>query len=117
MGKMTKAFVLAVLVLCLCASLAAAARLPKVTMLSTRTCPACVQMTKVLKQIDAQYAGRLATQHVYLEESPELVEKYNIRYVPVLIFVDGKGQEVAQEVGYHSLEQVLSVFKKHGVKI
>ena len=116
MKRMTKAFVFA-LILALCAGPALAARLPKLTMLSTKTCPACVQMAKVLKQIDSKYAGRLATQHIYLEDRPELIEQYKIRYVPMLLFVDGNGQEVAQEVGYRSLDEVLSVFKKHNVKI
>ena len=94
-----------------------AAKLPTLKMLSTRSCPACVQMNKVLKRIDRDYSGRLATQHVYLEEHEDVAEKYNVRYVPTLIFIDAKGHEFAQKVGYLSLEEVLAVFKKHGIKI
>ena len=34
-------------------------------------------MSKVLDEIDAKYAGKLATEHVYLEEHPEAAEQHN----------------------------------------
>ena len=99
----------------LCSS--AFAAVPSVTMLSTKSCPACTQMAKVLEQIDSEYKGRIATSHIYLEDKPELAEKYNVRYVPMLIFKDADGKERAREVGYRSVEQVLAVFENNGVKI
>ena len=74
-------------------------------------------MAKVLEQIDSEYKGRIATSHIYLEDKPELAEKYNVRYVPMLIFKDADGKERAREVGYRSVEQVLAVFENNGVKI
>ena len=103
-----------VLVLSVCAYGAA---LPSVTMLSTKTCPACEQMAKVLKSIDAQYSGKLSTAHIYLEDNPEIAQKYKVRYVPTLLFRDASGKIVAQEVGYRSLDGVLEVFRKAGVKL
>ena len=98
---------------CSCAS----AALPSVTMLSTKTCPACVQMEKVMTEIDSKYSGRISTSRIYLEDKPELAKQYNIRYVPTLLFKDSKGKVVAQEIGYKSLDAVLEVFKKAGVKL
>ena len=104
---------LLVMAVCSCAS----AALPSVTMLSTKTCPACTQMEKVMKEIDSQYSGQIATSRIYLEDRPELAKQYNIRYVPTLLFKDAEGQVVAQEIGYKSLDEVLAVFKKCRINI
>ncbi len=110
--KILSAFLL-VSVLCSAAS----AAVPSVTMLSTKTCPACKQMAKVMREIDATYKGKIATAHIYLENNPDIAKKYNIRYVPTLIFRDADGKEIAQEIGYRSLSEVIDVFAKKGVKI
>lgn len=104
------------LVMLLC-SYAGAVSLPSVTMLSTKTCPACEQMEKVLKDINAKYGGKVSTYHFYLEDKPELAKEYNVRYVPMLIFRDASGREKAREVGYRSENDVISIFKKAGINI
>ena len=104
---------LLVMVLCGCAS----AALPSVTMLSTKTCPACAQMEKVMKEIDAKYSGKVSTAHIFLEDNPDIARKYNVRYVPTLLFRDASGKVVAQEVGYKNLDAVVAVFRKAGVKL
>ncbi|MBR1438548.1 MAG: thioredoxin family protein [Synergistaceae bacterium] len=105
-----------VLVMMFC-SVVSAASVPSVTMLSTKTCPACQQMAKVLTEINAKYNGKINTSHIYLEDQPELAKQYNVRYVPMLIFKDASGNEKAREVGYRSLDEVLKVFQKAGIKI
>ena len=103
------------LVMAVCSS--AFAALPSVTMLSTKTCPACAQMEKVMKEIDSKYSGQISTSHIYLEDNPSIAKKYNVRYVPTLLFKDSKGNIVAQEIGYKSLDDVLEAFRKAGIKI
>ena len=109
---MKKLLIALVLVMVLASG--AFAYLPSVTMLSTTTCPACAQMEKVLKQVDAK---KITTSHIFLEENPDIAKKYNVRYVPTLIFRDSAGNEIAQKVGYMSLNDLLNVFKAAGVKI
>ena len=105
--KIVSAFVLVVVM-----SSCAFAALPSVTMLSTKTCPACEQMEKVMKEINSQYSGKISTAHIYLEDNPDIAKKYNVRYVPTLLFKDASGKIVAQEIGYKNLDAVLAVFKK-----
>lgn len=92
-------------------------RIPVLKMLSGEGCPACIEMAKVLDKIDAQYKGRLNTQHIDLADRPDLAKKYKVRYIPTLVFVDTNGQDVKIEVGYRSLDEVLKIFEKAGVKI
>ncbi|MBR1671902.1 MAG: thioredoxin family protein [Fretibacterium sp.] len=118
--KVTKFALLALMVTLLggvLSSPAGAANLPTLKMLSTTTCPACAMMEPVLKDLADKYKGKVATEHVYLEDHPDVAKQYNVRYVPTLIFIDEKGNEVAQEVGYRSLDEVLAVFAQSGVKI
>ena len=109
--------ILAAVVLVMMLSSCASAALPSVTMLSTKTCPACSQMEKVFGEIKAKYSGKITTAHIFLEDNPDIAKKYNVRYVPTLIFRDASGKTVAQEVGYRPLSDVLKVFAKAGVKI
>ena len=95
----------------------APAKLPTLKMLSTTTCPACEMMEPVLKELQSRYKGKVAAEHIYLEEHPDVARKYNVRYVPMLIFSDAKGKEFAKEIGYKSLDEVLAVFARGGVKL
>lgn len=117
MSRIVKIFLLIILAAVLGVPSAEAAKTPTLKMLSTTTCPACKQMSKVLEEIDAKYSGKLATEHINLEDNPDIARRYNVRYVPTLIFVDAQGVEVAQEVGYRTLPQVLDIFRKAGVSI
>ena len=108
--------ILSAILLVMIVSSCACAALPSVTMLSTKTCPACAQMEKVMKEINAKYSKQITTSHIYLEDNPDIAKKYSVRYVPTLLFRDASGKIVAQEVGYKNLDEVFEVFRKAGVK-
>ena len=112
--KIFSSAILVALVL-LISGCAFAENLPSITMLSTKTCPACTQMEKVMKQLRSEYRGKVSTVHVYLEDNPDIAKKYNIRYVPTLIFRDGTGKMIAQQIGYRSLDDVLLTFAESGI--
>ena len=101
----------------LLASPAHAAKLPTLRSLSTTWCPACKMMDEVLNEINSNYKGKLAVEKIDIEKQPDAAKQYNVRYIPTLIFIDANGKEVAQEVGYKSLDEVLAIFRKAGVNI
>ncbi len=68
-----------------------------------------------MKELNAKYSAQISTEHIYLEEKPELAKKYNIRYVPTLLFKDAQGKIVAQEIGYRSVDEIIDVFRKTGI--
>ena len=106
-----KKFLLSLVLIIMSAS-SAFADLPSVTMLSTHTCPACIQMERVLHNAKIQYADKFTTAHIYLEENPAIARKYNVRYVPTLIFRDASGKEIAQKIGFMPLPEVIKVFEE-----
>ncbi|MDR1979079.1 MAG: thioredoxin family protein [Synergistaceae bacterium] len=105
---------LLILVLPTCAR---AAGLPTLKMLSTPTCPACKQMSHVLDDLKEKYAGRLEAEKLNAMEEREMVQKYKIRYVPYLLFVDAGGSVVKEKAGYMPLEEVLQTFRDAGVSV
>ena len=95
----------------------ASAAVPSLTMLSTETCPACKQMLRVFDELKADYKNKLSTSHIYLENNQDIAKKYNVRYVPMLIFRDASGNVIAKEIGYRSASEVVEIFAKAGIKI
>lgn len=110
--KILSAFLLVMIL-----SAGAFAATPSITMLSSGTCPACAQMSKVLQQIEKEYKGKISTSSINLDKNPDVAKKYNVRYVPMLIFKDSSGKEIAKEVGYRSIKDVKRIFEAAGVKI
>lgn len=95
---------------------------PVVMELATTTCPACAQMYPVMEKIDKKYKDKLIAGVVYLDDSniqekaEEYAEKYSIRVVPTMIFLDANGKLFLRQEGYMSEEEVTEVLKAMGVE-
>jgi thioredoxin 1 len=94
-----------------------AAELPALKVLSTPSCPACSQMGRILDELDSKYGDKVKTEKINLMEHRDIAKEYNVRYVPHLLFVDGAGKVVKEEVGYIPLDKVLATFKDAGINI
>jgi thioredoxin 1 len=97
--------------------LANAAELPLLKVLSTPSCPACAQMSRVLDDIDIQYGDKLKTEKIDLYEHRDVAQQYNVRYVPHLLFVDASGNVVKEKIGCIPLEEVLKIFQEVGINV
>jgi thioredoxin 1 len=95
----------------------AADTLPSLKMLSTPTCAVCTRMDRTLDELNESYAGKIIAEKINLYEHREMAKQYNVRYVPTLLFVDGSGNVLKQEIGYMPVEKVLETFKTVGVVI
>jgi thioredoxin 1 len=91
--------------------------LPSLKMLSTPSCSACAQMSRVMDELDSQYGGKLTTEKVNLYEHRDVAEQYNVRYVPHLLFLDASGNVVQEKIGYVPLDEVLKIFQQAGISI
>jgi len=61
-------------------------------------CPACRQISPVLKQLAAEYAGRLRIVKMHAAENPATAARFGVRAMPtVLAFA--RGRVVGQLVG------------------
>ena len=60
-------------------------------------CGNCKMLEGILKQLETEHP-RVKFEKINIKDSPELVEKYQITTIPVLVFLKN-GQEVAKLVG------------------
>lgn len=44
-------------------------------------------------------------------------KKYEVRYVPTLVFEDGQGNILGKEVGFMPLEDILKKLEEYGIQI
>ena len=104
--------VLCALALFMMLSSCASAALPSVTVLTING-----KMKDVLQELESKYPGKLSTSIIDVNEHPEIARRYNVRYVPTLIFKDSAGKTAAVETGYRNADEVVDIFRKKGVKL
>lgn len=114
MKKCVKIISALLLVVVLCSS--ASAALPSLTVIMTKTDPACKQMAAVVQELMTAYRGKFDTEPVYIDDNPGAGRAYNVRYVPTLIYRDANKKIVAQEAGYRSTQDILKTFAKAGIR-
>lgn len=93
----------------------AQASLPRLIDLSTSNCPACKAILPHVEQLGKDYAGVLDVQVVDVWENPALGEKYQVRYVPTLVLLDGKGEILERREGYMPPEDLEAMIEAHGI--
>ncbi len=76
-------------------------------------------MSKVLDEMNAKYKNQVKTTTIDVQDpkNAKLAEKFKVRYIPHLVFMDETGKVLQEKVGYAPLKEVLAIFEKHGVKI
>jgi thioredoxin-related protein len=74
-------------------------------------------MYRVVDEINGKYAGKLSTEKIDLYERRDIAEKYKVRYVPHLLFMDASGNVLKEGIGYMPLDEVLKNFKEVGIDI
>jgi len=61
-------------------------------------CPACRQISPILKQLAAEYAGRLRIVKMHAAENPATAARFGVRAMPTVLAFSG-GRVVGQLVG------------------
>jgi thioredoxin 1 len=80
-----------------------------------RECIPCKAMRPILEELDVEYKGKLNVLIVEIPFNEDLAEKYSIKVMPVQIFFDGKGKEVARHAGFLPKEQIIPQLEQLGV--
>ena len=64
----------------------------KIIKIESKYCPDCKIMELVLREIEKEHPW-LEVQNIDIEESPEIVEKYNVLSLPTFIFFSKENKE------------------------
>lgn len=73
-------------------------------------CNPCKQQTKILDEMSLD----VTPINIEDDDSGELVEKYNIMSVPVIVFLDDGGEEIKRFVGLTTRNALESFIKENG---
>lgn len=73
-------------------------------------CNPCKQLAKTLEKIDTSISSLVEV--VDVDSDNPLVEKYNIRGVPVLLFINDEGNELARLTGAVSAKTITDKYNE-----
>lgn len=80
------------------------------------TCVPCKQMQPILKEIAAEYEGRLNVLIISVDDYAVLTRQLGIMAIPTQIFFDKEGKEVTRHVGYFPKSDIIATLKAIGVE-
>ena len=80
----------------------------KILKFSTLWCGPC----RVLKQ-NLEGFTRVPVEEVDCEENPDMAQKYNVRNVPTLIYLNDKDEVIDRTVGLQTIDQINAIIDKH----
>ena len=91
--------------------------LPRLVDLGAKTCIPCKMMAPILEKLKREYAGRLVVEFIDVWENPGAGEQYGILVIPTQVFYDAAGKEFFRHEGFFSREDILAVFREHGIDL
>lgn len=74
-------------------------------------------MSRVLDDIGEKYPGKIRVEKIDLMQNRDVARKYNVRYVPHLLFVDANDVVLKENVGGMSLDDVVKTFREIGIAL
>src|SRR5512136_1207438 len=92
-------------------------KLPKLVDLGADKCIPCKAMAPILKDLKAEYAGRMDVEFIDVWKNPKAGKAYKIKMIPTQIFFDASGKELFRHVGFYGKEDILGKWKELGVDI
>ncbi len=118
MKTLLRSVVTAGVALCAAGAWAAeTAKLPKLVDLGADKCIPCKAMAPILKDLKAEYAGRMDVEFIDVWKNPEPGKAYKIKMIPTQIFFDASGKERFRHVGFYGKEDILGKWKELGLEL
>jgi thioredoxin 1 len=96
---------------------AESAKLPKLVDLGADKCIPCKAMAPILKDLKAEFAGRMDVEFIDVWKDPKPGKAYKIKLIPTQIFFDASGKERFRHEGFFGKEDILAKWKELGVDV
>jgi len=75
-------------------------------------CKECLVMRPMWQEIEKEIS-ELKTEYYEADEHPDLLKKYNIKDIPVFIFLDKDGNEFLRLQGMQNKEELIKIVKEN----
>jgi thioredoxin 1 len=79
-------------------------------------CIPCKAMQPIMKEIAAEYKGRVQVVFYDVWKNPEPGRKYGVQLIPTQVFIDTAGREISRHVGLFPKAELVEFLKQHGVR-
>ena len=91
-----------------------ATNLPKLWDFWATWCPPCKELKPTIEALEKEYEGRIEIRSINVDENKELAQKFEVKAIPTLVFLDAKGNELSRIVGLTPKDTIVGRFKTHG---
>ena len=91
--------------------------LPVLLELGSHKCPPCRRMTPILNELRSEYSGKFQIKYIDVWQDRAAGAKYGVRAIPTQIFYDSSGREVFRHVGFFPKRDILTTWRKIGIKL
>lgn len=78
-------------------------------------CIPCRAMQPIMREIAAEYAGKIQVVFYDVWKDPAPARKYGIQLIPTQVFIDQSGKEIFRHVGFFAKEEMLQMLKEKGI--
>ena len=92
----------------------AATNLPKLWDFWAIWCGPCKELKPTIEALEKEYAGKIEIKSINVDENKELAQKFEVKAIPTLVFLDAKGNELSRIVGLVPKDTIVGRFKTHG---
>ena len=79
-------------------------------------CLECKKQAATLKEISETYGDKVIIRMVNVGKETDLTKRYEVEWIPTLVFIDSKGKVVHKKVGPLGLEEIRSQLSRMGVE-
>jgi thioredoxin 1 len=78
-------------------------------------CIPCKAMQPIMKEIAAEYSGKVQVVFYDVWKDPEPARKYGIQLIPTQVFMDKNGKEIFRHIGLFPKAEIVEFLKKQGI--
>lgn len=81
-------------------------------------CVACIEMQPVVKTIEERYHDQVKVEFndVWTDKGKDNADKYNVKLIPLQVFLDENGEEFFRHEGFFSVEEIEGILKSKGIQ-
>lgn len=90
---------------------------PVLVQITSASCLHCRRMMPTLTELAQTHAGHFLIALVSLDRQPQTAARYQVQAVPMQVFYDAQGKELARHVGVMSREEILQQWRQAGVAL
>lgn len=88
--------------------------LPKLWDFFATWCPPCKEQAPIVEELAQEYKGRIEIVSIDTDRNPALAEKFKIKAIPTLVFLDANQRELSRNVGLMTKDKIVARFREHG---